>query len=85
MVFSKGGTVAVSTMPNISPYCCQDFKDLLDDNIIEEDKGELRSNGCFVREKYLLHVHDCLLVTMDMYIKYCPRCGAVLTTIESSS
>lgn len=49
---------------------------MINDNFFEEDKAELRSNGCFVREKYLIHCYDGLDVTIDMYIKFCPRCGA---------
>jgi hypothetical protein len=61
-------------------YCCSEFKSLLEDRFFEEDKAELRSNGCFEREKYLIHCYDGLDVTIDMYIKYCPLCGADLRT-----
>jgi len=69
----------LSTDTTIS-YCCKDFKDMLDEGLIELDGGQGRSHGWYTREKYVIHVHDQLQLTADIYMKYCPRCGAVLTT-----
>lgn len=63
----------------IMKFCCKDFKELIDDGVIEEDKAYLRSQGCFEKEKYVMMCRydwDCF---MDVYIKFCPRCGKDLT------
>ena len=59
-------------------YCCKEFRDLLEDGFIIEDDGLPNSHGCFEREKYLLHCYYGIGIhgdNIDMYIRYCPRCG----------
>jgi len=60
---------------------------MLDEGLIEEDKNKPRSRGWYEREKYILKCYSDKKLTSNahIYMKYCPRCGTVLTTTTTAS
>lgn len=69
------------TYKEMTLYCCEDFKDMLDSGLIEEDKGKARSRGWYKREQYIIKCFSEVDCNAHVYMKYCLRCGAMLSEV----
>jgi rRNA maturation endonuclease Nob1 len=64
----------------MNKFCCEDFKDMFDEDIIEEDRGIARSRGWYTREKYVIKCSNGYEAMAHIYMKFCPRCGSSLVS-----